>query len=154
MQEIQIWSLGWEDPLEKGMATHCRILAWRIPQTGEPAGYSPWGHRVRHDRAIEHTRPHSERPLAEQYSTPHVSKSVNLMKPLLCSCFWSLQHNLLCLQNWQIFHFWKLILFRKQRTSLGAKSSEWSEGSGYVILFGSQMRCDYKVMRLISLNDS
>ena len=31
MQEIQVQSLGWEDPLEKGMATHCSILAWRIP---------------------------------------------------------------------------------------------------------------------------
>ena len=31
MQEIQVHSLGWEDPLEKGMATHSSILAWRIP---------------------------------------------------------------------------------------------------------------------------
>ena len=33
MQEIQVQSLGWEDPLEKGMATHFNILAWRIPWT-------------------------------------------------------------------------------------------------------------------------
>ena len=33
MQEIYIWSLGWEDPLEKEMATHSSILAWRIPWT-------------------------------------------------------------------------------------------------------------------------
>ena len=31
MQEIPVWSLGWEDPLEEGMATHSSILAWRIP---------------------------------------------------------------------------------------------------------------------------
>ena len=31
MQETQVPTLGWEDPLEKGMATHSRILAWRIP---------------------------------------------------------------------------------------------------------------------------
>ena len=31
----QIWSLGWEDPLEEGMATHSRILSWRIPLTEE-----------------------------------------------------------------------------------------------------------------------
>ena len=37
-QEIQVWSLGWEDPLEKGMATHSSILAWRIPWTEEPDG--------------------------------------------------------------------------------------------------------------------
>ena len=36
MQETQVWSLGGEDPLEKGMATHSRILAWRIPWTEEP----------------------------------------------------------------------------------------------------------------------
>ena len=36
VQEIQVQSLGQEDPLEKGMATHPSILAWRIPRTGEP----------------------------------------------------------------------------------------------------------------------
>ena len=36
MQETQVWSLGWEDPLEEGMATHCNILAWGIPWTEEP----------------------------------------------------------------------------------------------------------------------
>ena len=36
VQETQAQSLGWEDPLEKGMATHSRILAWRIPWTEEP----------------------------------------------------------------------------------------------------------------------
>ena len=36
MQETQVWSLGWEDPLEKGMAIHSSILAWRIPRTEEP----------------------------------------------------------------------------------------------------------------------
>ena len=35
-------SLGWEYPLEKGMATHSSIFAWRIPWTEEPGGYSPW----------------------------------------------------------------------------------------------------------------
>ena len=35
MQETQIRSLGWEDPLQKGMATHSSILAWRIPWTEE-----------------------------------------------------------------------------------------------------------------------
>ena len=34
--EIQVRSLGWEDPLEKGVATHSSILAWRIPWTEEP----------------------------------------------------------------------------------------------------------------------
>ena len=42
MQEMQVLFLGWEDPLEEGMATHSSILAWRIPWTGSLAGYSPW----------------------------------------------------------------------------------------------------------------
>ena len=41
IQETQVQSLGWEDPLEKGMATHSGILAWRIPWTEELASYSP-----------------------------------------------------------------------------------------------------------------
>ena len=45
MQENQVQSLGLEDPLEKGMATHSSILAWRISWTEEPGGYSPWGHK-------------------------------------------------------------------------------------------------------------
>ena len=39
-------SLGWEDPLEEGLATHSSTLIWRIPWTEEPGGlYSPWGHK-------------------------------------------------------------------------------------------------------------
>ena len=46
-QEIWVQSLDWEDPLEKGMATHSNILAWRIPWTEEPAGLQSMGsHRV------------------------------------------------------------------------------------------------------------
>ena len=43
MQETQVQSLGWEDPSEKGMATHSSILAWNIPWAEEPGGHSPWG---------------------------------------------------------------------------------------------------------------
>ena len=38
MQETQVRSLGWEDPLEKEMATHSSILAWKIARTEEPGG--------------------------------------------------------------------------------------------------------------------
>ena len=38
MQETQVRSLGWEDPLEEEMATHSSILAWKIPWTEEPDG--------------------------------------------------------------------------------------------------------------------
>ena len=50
MQETQVQSLGWEDPLEKGVATPSSILAWRIPWTEEPGGLQSMGsQRVRHD---------------------------------------------------------------------------------------------------------
>ena len=45
IQETGIQSLGWEDPLERGMVTHSSILAWRIPWTEEPLGYGPWGRK-------------------------------------------------------------------------------------------------------------
>ena len=46
MQETQVQFLGQEDSLEKGMATHSSILAWRTPWTEKPGGlYSPWGHK-------------------------------------------------------------------------------------------------------------
>ena len=50
MQETQVRSLGWEDSLEKGMATHSSILAWKIPWTEEPGRLQSVGsQRVRHD---------------------------------------------------------------------------------------------------------
>ena len=50
IQETQVRSLGWEDPLEKEMATHAIILAWEIPRTEEPDGLLSMGsQRVGHD---------------------------------------------------------------------------------------------------------
>ena len=50
MQETWVGSLGWEDPLEEGMATHSSILAWRIPWTEESGGLQYIGlQRVGHD---------------------------------------------------------------------------------------------------------
>ena len=43
MQETRVQSLGWEDPLEKEMATHSNILAWKIPWTEEPGGLQSTG---------------------------------------------------------------------------------------------------------------
>ena len=46
MWEAQVQSLGWEDLLEKEMATHSSILAWKIPWTEKPGGlHFPWGHK-------------------------------------------------------------------------------------------------------------
>ena len=50
VQETQVQSLGWEDPLGKEMATHSSILAWKIPWTEEPGGLQSMGlQRVRHN---------------------------------------------------------------------------------------------------------
>ena len=50
MQAIRVQPLGWEEPLEKGMATYSSILAWGIPWTEEPGRLQFIGsHRVRHD---------------------------------------------------------------------------------------------------------
>ena len=50
MPATWVQSLGWEDPLEEGMATHSSILAWGIPRTEEPGGLQSMGsHSVRHD---------------------------------------------------------------------------------------------------------
>ena len=43
MQETQVPSLGWEDPLEKEVATHSSILAWKIPWAEEPGGIQSYG---------------------------------------------------------------------------------------------------------------
>ena len=50
MQETWVRSLGWEDPLEKEMATHSSTLAWKIPWTKEPGRLQSMGsQRVRHN---------------------------------------------------------------------------------------------------------
>ena len=59
MKETWVQSLGWNNPLEKGMAAHSSILAWRIPWTDELGGIQPMGsQRVRHDWVI-HTHTHT-----------------------------------------------------------------------------------------------
>ena len=45
MWKTRVQSLGWEDPLETGMATHSSILAWRIPWTEEPGGLQSMGRK-------------------------------------------------------------------------------------------------------------
>ena len=56
MQETQVQSLGWEEPLEKEMAAHSSILAWKIPWTEETGGLqSMWSQRVGHNLVIEHS---------------------------------------------------------------------------------------------------
>ena len=57
MQEMWVWSLGQEDPLEKGMATHSSIHAWKILWTEEPGRLqSKMSQRIGHNRVTKHTQ--------------------------------------------------------------------------------------------------
>ena len=56
MQEMQVWSLGWEDPVDMEMATHSSTLAWNIPWTEEPGQLQSMRlQRVKHDLVAEYT---------------------------------------------------------------------------------------------------
>ena len=55
MKETWVQSLGWEDPLENGMATHSSTLAWRIPRTEEPGGLQSMGSQRDTTERLTHT---------------------------------------------------------------------------------------------------
>ena len=75
MQEIMVWSLGWEDSLEKGMATHSSALGWRIPRTEEPGGLQSMGlQRVGHDW-VTFTSLH----LSQEFIYMYIDKMVTLI---------------------------------------------------------------------------
>ena len=65
MQETQIRFLGWEDPLEKGMATHSSILAWRSSWTEEPGGLQSMG-----SQELDTTKPPPPPPPPEALPLP------------------------------------------------------------------------------------
>ena len=59
LRETQIWSLGWDDPLEKEMVTHCSILAWIIAWTEDPGGLQSIGSQESDTTEYAHAH-HSE----------------------------------------------------------------------------------------------
>ena len=71
-QEMQVWSLGREDPLEKGMATHFSTLAWEIPWTEEPGGPQFTGpQRFGHDRVTKQQQQHAKTSSRERAYGSH-----------------------------------------------------------------------------------
>ena len=81
VRETWVPSLGGEDALEEGRATHCSVLAWRISRAEEPAGYSPWGRRE--PDTPERKRTVLGLPAAQGF--PHVVlSSVQLFSSLRC----------------------------------------------------------------------
>ena len=87
MQQTQVWSLGWEVPLEKGMDSHSSILAWRIPMSEEPGGlqsielqaaghdWSNLTHTYRHT----HTHTHILKPMRTEF----LAKLVNSKQEII-----------------------------------------------------------------------
>ena len=87
IQEIQVWSLSGEDPLEEGMETHSSILVWRNLWTEEPGGLESTGpQRIRHDWAQQHSTvpiplswlPGPALPLTTMLSSSFTGMTINL----------------------------------------------------------------------------
>ena len=101
MQQTWVQSLGWEDPLKEGMATHSSMLAWRIPWIEERGGlYSSWGRK--------------ESDTTEQLSTQHSCYTCNLSKK--CTVVALNPPNLMKIASWVaelflFFLFWKVKAF-------------------------------------------
>ena len=76
MQETRVQSLGWEDTLEKGMASHSSILAWRIPWTEGPFRLQSMGlQRVRHDW-VTNTHRKNNSQFVWKYRRPWMAKTI------------------------------------------------------------------------------
>ena len=94
MQETQVQSMGWEDPLEKGLTTHSSILAWRIPRTKESGGLQCMGsQRVGYDWATNtHTHTHTQEMIIAYKESPHHELLFEAVKTwvvfTICSLTW------------------------------------------------------------------
>ena len=108
-QETRVWSLGWEDPLEEGMADHFSILTWEIPGTEEPGRLQSKGsHRVGHDWS----------------NWPHMHEILSNKKEQISD----IQNNMNTSQNFQLsernwnrkymFYYYMYRKFRKGRANL------------------------------------
>ena len=111
MQETQVWSLGQEDPLEKGMATHSNFPAWKSHGQRILTDYNPWDGRVRYNWATKntHTHPHTHRILHCIY-VPH-------FYPFLCwwtfRLLWCLGYcKQCCYESWGACIFSDMIFSR------------------------------------------
>ena len=106
MQETWIWSLGLEDPLEEGMATHSSILAWRIPWTEEPDGLQSIGsQRVGRDWVTKHSTLSSP-SLPDRYS-PSGHRQIRVLASVTL---------------WQVFVYLKWDMRKRKH-----KTDEWAK---------------------------
>ena len=89
MRDTWVWSLGWEDPLEEGMATHSSILAWRIPLTEEPGRLQSMGSQnVRHVWVTKHAWTATVLKLFQEVQGP--TALLKLTKPSSL-CAWEIE---------------------------------------------------------------
>ena len=102
-----VWSLGQEDPLKEGMATHVSVLAWRIPWTKAPGGLESIRlHRVRHDwNKLTHTHTCT---ISSKLNTVPSERSFEAVQSKVLLCWAFLQWINLCHLFHCIFHHWKL----------------------------------------------
>ena len=110
IQETQVQSVGWEDTMEEGMATHSSTLAWKIPWTKEPGRLQSLGsQRVWHDWVNEHTHPPTQWkykvPLTSQHNTAVLLlQTVKLLSVLNYSSITIIPRKCLCIWVW-IYHY-------------------------------------------------
>ena len=101
MWEAWVRSLGQEDPLEKEMATHSSILAWRMPWTEEPGGLQSTGlQRVRHDWATSLSFFSSRGRCWSATNVMVAQNGWSWLEELGCSFFWCWPSFLICLGFW------------------------------------------------------
>ena len=121
MWETWVWSLGGEDPLEEGMATHSSILAWRIPGTEVPDGlWSMGSRRVWHYWSnLAHT---AHTHIIEYYSgflkkeiLTHATTLMNLKYVLLCEINWSQKTLTVCFSSCQVSKVVEIIKTRTRK---------------------------------------
>ena len=72
MQEMRVQSLDWEDALEKEMATHSSILAWKIPWTEEPGGLQSMGSKKSQTQLSDYKQKQNNHNKKHQFSTCRV----------------------------------------------------------------------------------
>ena len=95
MQDMQMWSLGWEDPLEKEMTTHSSILAWEIPGQRSLARYSPWS--LRESDITEYLRTHTHKHThIHTYTHTHIHTHTHTHTHTRC-CYFCCSVPKLCL---------------------------------------------------------
>ena len=120
VQEMQVWSLGREDPLEKEMATHLSILAWKKSHGQRSlAGYSPWGHKE-----LDTT----ESDMTDWGTVARLSEPVLAERERHSSAPADCCHVGLLARGCQTFWMWNIQLSdhaRANKTCLGAESDLW-----------------------------